>query len=73
MKLITNIHSNLMLVNETISSLGRFETMSFIKTLKNQHNKSVFPNGYLLGDYKYSKSKISCQQELMLMLKLFRI
>ena len=50
-----------MLVNETISSLERFETMSFIKTLKIKHNESAFPNGYLLGDYKYSKSKIYCQ------------
>ncbi len=61
MKLITDIHSNLMLVNETTSSLGRFETMSFVKTLNNKHNESVFPNGYLLGDYKYSKIKIHCQ------------
>ena len=61
MKLITDIHSNLKLVNETTSYLGRFETMSFVKTLKNKHNESVFPNGYLLEDYKYSKSKIYCQ------------
>ena len=57
MKLITNIHSTLMLVNETISSLGRFETMSFVKTLNNKHNENVFPNGYLLGIISIAKAK----------------
>ena len=56
MKLITDIHSNLMLVNETTSSLGRFETMSFVKTLNNKHNESVFPNGYLLGIISIAKA-----------------